>query len=148
MNHGYVSRAEAVRIQNLSDLFLVLSWNAKREKGVLTGKFYEGIRAKKPILAMLTGKVSNSELYRINEKYHYGFCYESCREKEQFDQFCDYLEMIYQQKMQSGMVDYAPNPNLETDFRYDVLSKKLEDFKIYKAILINTGRLWSNNRQI
>ena len=125
-NHGHVTRSEAAQIQASADIFTVLSWNTTTSKGVLTGKFYEGIRAGKPILAMVAGNVPNSELDLINEKYGYGFCYENCREKEQFQALCDYLEGLYREKMSAGSISYTPDPALETDFRYDTLSKKLE----------------------
>ena len=81
VNHGYVSRAEAARLQQISDLFLVLSWNRHDSQGVMPGKFYEGIRAKRTILSLVSGNVPNSELYLINEKYRYGFCYEQSRDE-------------------------------------------------------------------
>jgi hypothetical protein len=93
---------------------------------VLTGKFYEGIRAKKPILSIISGNVPYSELSQLQDKYQYGFCYECCREKEQFQQLCDYLEALYNEKMTTGKISYTPDPALETDFRYDTLAKKLE----------------------
>ncbi len=126
VDHGHVGRKDALKIQMQSDVFLVLSWNTVCAKGVLTGKFYEGIRAKKNILSLVAGDVPYSELNLINEKYHYGFCYENCQEKEQFDALCAYLESLYMEKVSTGSVTYNPNPDLETDFRYDMLSKKLE----------------------
>ena len=126
VNHGYVGRAEAAKIQQSSDLYTVLSWNTKSSQGILTGKFYEGIRAGKPILSIISGNVPYSELSQLQDKYQYGFCYENCREKEQFQQLCDYLEALYHEKMSTGKIAYNPDPALETDFRYDTLAKKLE----------------------
>ncbi len=125
-NHGYVGRSEAAKLQAKSDFFVVLSWNTARSKGILTGKFYEGIRAKKPIIAIVSGDTPQSELNTINEKYNYGFCYEICREKEQFQNLCDFLEKAYKEKISSGAVEYNSNPLLSEDFRYDILAKKLE----------------------
>lgn len=127
VDHGYVSRSEAARIQSSSDIFTVLSWNTAASQGILTGKFYEGIRAGKPILSIVSGDVPHSELDLLNETYHYGFCYESCREKEQFQQLCDFLCDAYTQKMEKGYIEYHPNPALFTDFRYDVLATKLSN---------------------
>lgn len=126
VNHGSVDRTDAATIQANADVFLVLSWNTEQEKGVLTGKFYEGIRAKKPILALVAGDVPGSELHLINEQYRYGFCYENCRESQQFEKLCDYLETAYKEKMELGAVGYAPDSALETDFRYDTLAQSLE----------------------
>ena len=128
VHHGYVSRAEAARIQCASDVFLVLSWNLKDSQGILTGKFYEGIRAKKPILSIISGDLPGSELDFLNEKYHYGFCYEDCRREEQFSRLCDYLEKVYNEKLRYGSVRYQVNPELEAAFRYDHLAQQLEDF--------------------
>ena len=127
-DHGYVSRAEAGRIQAMSDLFLVLTWNRKDTQGILSGKFYEGIRAQKPILSMITGDLPNSELYVINEQYHYGFCYEACRGEGQFERLCEFLAKAYEEKMRFGRVLYEIDPKLEKKFRYDTLAKQLESF--------------------
>ena len=126
INHGYVGRTEAAKMQAESDFFVVLSWNTTNSKGILTGKFYEGIRAKKPIISIVSGDAPRSELYMINEKYHYGFCYEMIREKEQFQLFCDFLENAYHEKMQSGNITHIVSRLLAEDFRYDVLAKCLE----------------------
>lgn len=125
-DHGYVTREEAARIQGRSDIFLLLSWNTKGQLGMLSGKFYEGIRASKPILAIVAGDVPNSELYQINQRFHYGFCYEEGRDAELFPQLCDFLLQAYTQKMERGAVDYAPSAELSTHFRYDTLTRQLE----------------------
>ena len=124
--YGYVSRTKASEIQVSSDVFLQFSWNTVKEQGIITGKFYEGIRAQKPVLCIVSGTMPNSELYRMNEIYHYGFCYEICREN-QFDALCDYIEQAYHQKMTIGTVCYEPSPQLALDFRYDNLAKRLSN---------------------
>ena len=126
IDHGYTTRAEAARLQSASDIFLLLAWNKKGQLGQLTGKFYEGIRAGKPILAIVAGDVPNSELYQIDQRFHYGFCYEESRDAELFPQLCDFLLQAYTQKMERGAVDYAPSEELSTHFRYDTLTRQLE----------------------
>ena len=128
VDHGYVSRGEAARLQNTSDIFLVLSWNLPDSQGILTGKFYEGIRARKPILSLISGNVPNCELNILNEKFHYGFCYEACRDEAHFRQLCDFIEKAYNEKMTMGKVQFEINPELEAAFRYDHLAEQLENF--------------------
>lgn len=130
VDHGYVSRTEAAHLQATADIFTVLSWNTESSQGILTGKFYEGIRAGKPILSIINGNVPHSELDLLNQKYRYGFCYEICREKEQFQALCDYLENLYNEKIATGTIAYTPDPALKSDFRYDILAKKLESLCI------------------
>ena len=124
---GYVDRNTAQRIQAQSDLFLVLSWNTKNSQGILTGKFYEGVKVRRPILAVVAGEVPRSELFRLNEKYHYGFCYDEGMAETQHDSFLEYIKHSYEIKMEKGIIDYEQNAELERVFRYDYLAKKLED---------------------
>lgn len=128
VNHGYVSRAEAARIQQISDIFLVLSWNRHDSQGIMPGKFYEGIRAKKPILSIISGNLPGSEQYLVNEKYHFGFCYEASRDSAHFNALCDFLAKAYEEKMQFGNVQHEISPELEARFRYDNLAQQLEAF--------------------
>lgn len=128
VNHGYVSRGEASRLQQISDIFLVLSWNRKDSQGVMPGKFYEGIRAKRTILSLVSGDQPGSELHMINEMYDYGFCYEASRDHAYFDRFCDFLATCYEEKMMLGKIQQEINPELELRFRYDKIAQQLEDF--------------------
>ena len=126
-DHGYLSRDETERLQRESDIYLVLSWNCAENQGVISGKFYEGIRAEKPILSVISGALPNSELYQMNEKYHYGYCFEEVRGEEEVEKLKQYLLNAYNQKMETGKVDYQQNPALEEDFCYENLAKKLEN---------------------
>lgn len=132
---GYVDRNTAHVIQQESDLFLVLAWNTKQSQGNISGKFYEGIRAGKPILAVVAGEVPKSELYKLNEKYHYGFCYEECRNDEHHALFLDYLREMYNEKIEKGEIAWEPNMDLVKTFRYDYLTCKLEN--IMKSLIEN-----------
>lgn len=76
INHGLVSRKEAQKIQEKCDIMCVLSWNTEREKGVITGKFPEYLRLKKPILALISGELPNAELSQRIENLNVGFSYE------------------------------------------------------------------------
>ena len=127
VNHGYVSRAKAEEIQIKSDIFLVLAENNHDYKGDLSGKFYEGIRCERPILAIVVGNAPRSELFELNEKYHYGFCYEDCQRQELFPKLCDYLAEAYQEKIKLGQIQYHPASDFALRFRYDNLTKELEE---------------------
>lgn len=125
VNYGEVSRSEAEAIQNQADIFLVVTLNTKKEQGVMTGKFYEGIRGRKPILVLVNGEVPDSELYKINEEFHYGFCYEESRNGS-FHKLYDYLVNICEEKTQKGFIEYNQSKELEKRFHYKNLAKNLE----------------------
>lgn len=126
VDHGYVTREEAGRLQKNADIFLALSWNSRTEQGVISGKFYEGIRCGRPILALVAGDAPNSELYELNQQYRYGFCYEACRGEELFPRLCDFLLRACREKLENGRVPYAPPEELSAAFRYDTLARQLE----------------------
>jgi len=50
--HDRVSHADSRRIQEESDVLLLLMWNDPREMGVYSGKLYEYIGARRPILML------------------------------------------------------------------------------------------------
>ena len=49
---GYVSHRKAIEYQNTSQVLLLLIPNVKNNKGILTGKLFEYLKAKRPILAI------------------------------------------------------------------------------------------------
>ena len=129
-DYGFVDSSESIRIQNSSDLFLVLSWNTKKSKGVLTGKFYEGIRAKKPIIAIVAGDVPNSELKQLNRKYNYGFCLECCNLNYQLREVNEYLTNLYDNKINDGKVTYTVKKELYENFRYSNIVLRLQNIML------------------
>lgn len=124
-NRGYVSYEEVFQIQKSSDLFLVLSWNTLKYTGVLTGKFYEGIRANKPILSVISGNLPNSDLKIINDKYNYGFCYEESNNKISSADLLSFIKLLFDEKMKKGYISYKLSNQLRTDFHYKTITKKL-----------------------
>lgn len=126
-NHGSVSRHEAEVIQNKADVFLVASWNSSKVQGALTGKFFEGIRAEKPIITIMTGDLMDSELYRVNQKYNYGFCCETAR-KGSVQELYDYIKKLYKMKVEGKLNSYKLGEEIKEKFHYKNLSKELEKY--------------------
>ena len=125
VNHGFVSRSQAAVLQSKCDIFLVLTWNTREEKGVLTGKFYEGIRARKPILALVSGEVPDSELKLLNEKYRYGFCCEEPSGDAGLEELRRWILDAYDRKQQGQSPAYNPEEGLFTAFTYRRLTEQL-----------------------
>lgn len=131
-NKGYLSKHDTFRLQLESDLFIVLSWNTKQSKGILTGKFYEGIKAGKPILSLLTGNAPDSELMQLQREYDYGFCYEHINRKAMMPELEKYIEGLYREKISCGKLSYKPKQELCDAFGYTRLSEDL--LKIMKGL--------------
>lgn len=125
-DRGYLDRKSVEAIQSASDIFTVLSWNTRKAHGILTGKFYEGIRCARPILVLVSGDESDSELNAMCEKYHYGFCYEEANDAEDYAKLKAWILSAYQTKMRGEALPYTATQEFSVDFRYDTLARKLE----------------------
>lgn len=123
---GYLSRLETIKVQNDSDLFLVLSWNTQLDQGILTGKFYEALINQKPIVAFVSGTLPNSELAEIMKDYQLGACYEEAADKETYPVMKEYLEKQYQQKVQGKMCFYSPDKTAYQKFSYYSIVQQVE----------------------
>lgn len=49
---GWVAREDALRAQQESQILLLLHWGAERERGVYTGKIFEYLAARRPVLVV------------------------------------------------------------------------------------------------
>lgn len=52
LQYGFVDRKQAMREQRATQILLALNWDNPREEGVYTGKIFEYLAAKRPILAL------------------------------------------------------------------------------------------------
>ena len=56
VNHGLLSRNETMFLQRKADANLQLSWENNNQHGIVTGKIYELIIARKPIISIINGE--------------------------------------------------------------------------------------------
>lgn len=122
-DRGYLLPNEIIKLQQSSDIFLVLSINTNKMRGVISGKFYEGISVGKPILSIVSGNEPNSELYRINQRYSYGECIELCKGEEAKYDLRSFIQKMYIAKLENRNLSRSTID----DFSYAVISRKLEN---------------------
>ena len=122
IDHGYLSRTEVSELQRSCDLFLVLSWNTKHDQGILTGKFYEALQHRKPVVALLDGDMPDSELKMLIDRYHLGICYEEAAKEQSEQMLRNYLEMQIARKQRGEKMEYKPD---EFGFNIRKLPKNL-----------------------
>ncbi len=125
-DHGNLSLQEAENLQKKSDIFIVLAWNTPRQLGILSGKFYDAIKAKVPALALISGTLPDSELKQLIARYKLGFTYEEAADRKDYTALCDYIKMQYDRKMSGLPLEYAPEPEVFEHFDYKHLTKQLE----------------------
>lgn len=65
VDHGYVTRSQSLSMQKESDVVLLLNWNQDNYMGVIPGKLYEYMAAKRTICALIMGNQSGSETAKM-----------------------------------------------------------------------------------
>ncbi|WP_144390992.1 glycosyltransferase family 4 protein [Indiicoccus explosivorum] len=111
---GMVPRKEALRLQALrlqaeSELLVVATWNEERHTGVLPGKFLEYMMFRKPIVAVVNGKVNDSEIGSMLREYDLGFCYEAANDSRDFRKLKLYLYEQYTSFLETGAIFLGGN---------------------------------------
>lgn len=126
VNCGYLGREDTLRLQLQSDIFVVLTWNTKKDRGILTGKLYEALRARKPIIALVSGNQPNSEIKRLIETNKWGICCEKANSKQDILNLKYYIMQQYEKKMSGvGIISEALDCSIDK-FNYKNLTRELD----------------------
>lgn len=70
--HGRVSREQSLAIQREARLLWIMDWEAPKGGGVIPGKLFEYMAARRPVLC--TGSYDNTEVERIINEAKIGVC--------------------------------------------------------------------------
>ncbi len=125
IDHGKVDRYLSLKLQEKSDVLLCPSYDFEEGKGgVITGKIFEYMTAKRPVIAVITGSIQHSELADIVRNTNIGFAYEESHDAEDFPKLCQYILKIYQDKFSQGYLNYAPNQDEIEKYDYRNLAKR------------------------
>lgn len=123
--HGKLSRKKAMELQKQSDVLLMASNDYKdNNRGVITGKLPEYMAANRPVIAIVTGDVENSEVRQIISKTNIGFCYEESNKAEDLNELKKYIYQQYINVKKSGRTTYMPVESEKIKFRYSEIAKK------------------------
>jgi len=123
---GYIPYNETIQNQVDSDILLLFGWQNKNQKGILTGKLFEYLGAKRPILCIGPGNDEIETILHETNAGHY------CRnEQETFDTLNDWIN----QWMRTGTVSFHPDDNCVADFSRKRLTRKLA--KVFNTVLAN-----------
>lgn len=85
VNHGYVTRSQSLAMQEQADVVLLLNWNQDNYTGVIPGKLYEYMAAKRTICALIMGNQSESETAKMIREGCLGCACEQAKENDQVD---------------------------------------------------------------
>ena len=123
--YGKITRKESLKLQMVSDILLVATFNTLKERGVITGKVLEYMGANKPIIAIINGDMPHSELGEIIQSAGLGFAYEEADGEESNDRLRKYLLKKYHEFIENGELIHNPNEKVLRKFDYKYLGKKM-----------------------
>ena len=126
-DYGYVSKDESLLLQQKGDIMLLSSWNSHKSQGVITGKIYEYMMVKKPIIATLTGELVGSEIKNMVADMSLGFCFEEVTRAMDYDELKKYIIQQYKQKELCGKVEYFGKEDKIAEYQYDRISRILAE---------------------
>jgi hypothetical protein len=101
IDHGRLIRTDALRLQKSADICLLATWNTEAERGVLSGKVFEYFMLRKPILTIVSGDRSGSEIGRIIHRLGAGHCFE-CATPERQPDLEEWLSSALDEKLSKG----------------------------------------------
>ena len=127
IDFGFVPRIKSLGLQNQSHILVVTTWNEKNNQGVLSGKFLEYMMYKKPIIAIVSGDVKNSEISQIIDECRIGAYYEQIQHDIHFQNIKDYILKQYLAYTNNVNVEFTPSLQELDKYNYVNLTQKLID---------------------
>lgn len=107
---GKLSRGESVNLQLSSDILLMASYDYKDNNGgIITGKIFEYMNSKRPVIAIVTGDIENSEVSQIIKDTGIGICYEASSDKVDFLRLKEYIKKQYDLFCNKEELYFEPN---------------------------------------
>lgn len=130
---GKVEREKALQIQNESDLLVALTWNTRKEQGILTGKFLEYIQAYKPIISLTCGNLANGELSAMVESLNLGIACEYITYETDYIRLKEYIVLQYQHTLNGEVTNFSPDLIGIQKFHFQNITRNLNE--IFMQIL-------------
>ncbi len=119
-SHGNVSHEAALQLQTSTHVNLLLTYSSPALRGNATGKLYEYLAAKQPILLLVNGS-QDEELEDIFHKTNAGLiAYNSLDGKELVSEF---LEVKYNEWLQTGKVKPVIQETALNSYRWENMTK-------------------------
>lgn len=126
VDHGKLSRREAMELQQCSDLLLSAAYDYKdHEGGIITGKIFEYMAAGRSVISVITGDIEHSELADIVRRTGVGIAYEDPHRREDYSKLREYIKRQYQVFEKTGQTIYEPNGRELRRYDYRYLCKRL-----------------------
>jgi len=120
---GKLSRGDSIKEQRRSQLLLLLNWRGKRSAGVYTGKIFEYLAARRPILALGGEKGPENVIKNLVEETKTGFF------ANEVEDIKEIIIDLYNQYKRKGKIDYEGDWNKVKEYsQYNMAGKFSQAF--------------------
>lgn len=126
-NHGQMNRKECLEFQHNSDILLLATWNDKNEIGVFPGKFLEYMLMNKPIVALVSGDIPDSEVKVVMDEGNFGVVYEEASDRVDFENLKNYIKREYNEWSVSKKISFEPKKEVLERYNYRTIIRQIED---------------------
>lgn len=94
-DHGQLPRRECLNLQRNSRHLVFCSWNLRDNEGVLTGKVFEYMLMRRPMIGLVSGNIPQSEIRSLIENIKGGIVFEQADRKKCMRTLTDHLKTDY-----------------------------------------------------
>lgn len=115
---GFIERDKTIEIQKQAQMLLMLTWNDPKEQGILSGKFFEYVGAKRPILAV---GYPDKTIKNILEKGNIGYMIQDSSQAKEF------ITNAYNQFKSQGQVTYSGTQEYVDKFSHKQMAKQFTE---------------------
>lgn len=135
VNYGFVTRKKVMEIMSEIDCSIVATHNTATDKGVVTGKIFELLLVEKPVVALVSGDVSDSELGEIVKECNAGVVYEESRKETDYPGLKKWVLDSYNEKLINKQLNLEINKDARDQYSYARIANKL--YRIFFDLMRN-----------
>lgn len=124
---GYMPHDEAIKLQNKSQVLLLIEINSKETRGIIPGKLFEYLNAKRPIIAI---GPKDWDVAKIIQETESGYCFDFSEKKELKQIILSYFETFQND-------DLSVNSKNTEKYHRRELTKKLAGIISGDAVILH-----------
>lgn len=124
-NYGFITRQRVMELMGEIDCSIVSTQNTQKDKGVVTGKLFELLLVGKPIVAIVSGDISESELGKIIKECSAGIVCEEANGEHDYLALKQWVKNAYLEKMENGYVRSTLDKTAREEYSYARIANKL-----------------------
>ena len=124
-DHGVISRTESVEMQNSADCVIVATTCYVDNGGAMTGKIFEPVMLRRPILLLVRGGGKDSEPGQFVKRLNAGCVYEESAEHGDVKKIKKMIIAMIDEKQTKGYVSSKMNEEEREEYNYKAIVSKL-----------------------